>query len=47
MQFKFLHEGTRERARIAYCNKFGDVFAVGLQFSTVINIWLASRGLMT
>ena len=45
IQVRFLNEGVRERARIAYCNKFGDVFAVGLQFSTAIDLWVPRRGL--
>ena len=36
VQVRLLREDVRERARIAYCKKMGDVFAIGLQFSAAI-----------
>jgi hypothetical protein len=36
----FLHDQVSVRARVAYCNPSGDAFAVGLQFSTAIDVWI-------
>jgi hypothetical protein len=38
----------RSRAQIAYCNALpGDVFAIGLQFSSAVDNWLISRSGMS
>ena len=38
----FLDEDVAVHARIAYCNPLGNAFAVGLQFSTAIDLWISS-----
>ena len=37
---RFLYEDVSVRGRIAYCDRAGDEFAVGLHFATSIDLWL-------
>ena len=37
---RFLYEGVSVQARVAYCHPSGEAFAVGLQFSTAIDLWI-------
>jgi hypothetical protein len=37
---RFLYEGVSLHARVAYCHPTGGAFAVGLQFSTAIDLWM-------